>query len=70
MKTLRWTLEGLHCAGCARTVEALLSREPGVRQASVSAKEGTARIQVDAAVDEERLASSLKGAGFRVVSCS
>jgi len=70
MKALRWTLEGLHCADCARTVETLLTREPGVRRASGSAREGAARIQVDVAVDEERLASSLEDAGFRVVSRS
>jgi len=68
MRTLRWSVDGMHCAGCARTVEALLCREPGVRRASVWAKEGEARIQVDAAGDEERLATRLEEAGFRVVA--
>ncbi len=47
MKTTILTIEGMHCDGCARTIEALVSRIPGVRQAEVSFDERRARVLHD-----------------------
>ncbi len=48
MKTTVLTIEGMHCEGCARTIEALLARSPGVRKVEASFKERRARILHDA----------------------
>ena len=47
MKTTILTIEGMHCDGCARTIEALLSRVPGVRKAEASFDERQARVLHD-----------------------
>lgn len=47
MKTTELTIDGMHCDGCARTVEALLSRIPGVRKAEASYEKRRARILHD-----------------------
>ena len=47
MKTTILTIEGMHCDGCAHTIEALLSRVPGVRKAEASYDERQARVLHD-----------------------
>tara|TARA_R110002074_G_scaffold52367_2_gene131972 strand:- start:270 stop:953 length:684 start_codon:yes stop_codon:yes gene_type:complete len=47
MKTTILTIEGMHCDGCARTIEALLGRVPGVRKAEASYDERQARVLHD-----------------------
>lgn len=47
MKTTILTIDGMHCDGCARTIEALLSRVPGVRKAEASYDERQARVLHD-----------------------
>jgi len=67
MKSLELRIQGMHCDGCAGTIEALLAREPGVKGASVSYAAGKGQILYDpAATDPVRIAASIKRAGFRV----
>lgn len=67
MKTATFKIDGMHCDGCARTIEALVSTEPGVRKASVSFKEREARILFNPhAVDEDRLAAAIRQSGYSV----
>jgi MerR family copper efflux transcriptional regulator len=67
MKTATFKIDGMHCDGCARTIEALVSTEPGVRKASVSFKAQEARILFDSeAMDEDRLAAAIRQAGYSV----
>lgn len=47
MKTTILNVDGMHCDGCAQTIEALLSRVPGVRKAEASYEEAHARILHD-----------------------
>ena len=47
MKTAIFKIDGMRCDGCARTIEALVSTEPGVRKATVSFKTQEARILFD-----------------------
>jgi len=65
MKTTILTIEGMHCDGCARTVEALLSRVPGVRKAEASFDERRARVlhDQDTAATTD-LAAAVAKAGF------
>ena len=67
MKTVTLRIGGMHCDGCARTIEALLSTEPGVRAASASFRDRQARVLFDpAATTEARLATAIGRAGFSV----
>ena len=66
MKTTILKIEGMHCEGCAQTIEFLVGREAGVRKVSVSLKEREARILHEPGVGEDRLAGIIKRAGFRL----
>ncbi len=67
VKSLELKIEGMHCDGCATTIEALLAREPGVKAASVSHAASGGRILYDpGATDPGRLAAAIEKAGYRV----
>jgi len=69
MKTLVVAIEGMHCDGCAGTIEGLLAVENGVKASSVSFKEGRARVLYDPAViDEKQLVAAIEKGGYRVAS--
>lgn len=71
VKTASFKIEGMHCDGCARTIEALVSAEPGVRKAAVSFETGEARILFEPqAASEEQLAAAIRNAGYSVASRS
>ena len=68
MKTATLKIEGMHCEGCAQTIKALVTQEPGVKQAEVSFAAGEARILYDpVAISEERLIAAIEQPGYRVV---
>ena len=70
MKSTTFTIEGMHCDGCAQTIKALISTEPGVQAAEVSFKDGEARILYDPQViGEDRIAGVIEKAGYRVPAC-
>lgn len=65
MKTTILTIEGMHCDGCARTIEALLSRVEGVRKAEASFDEGRARVLHDpASAPDAELVTAISKGGF------
>ena len=67
MKTATFTIEGMHCEACARTVKALLETEPGVKNAEVAFEASTARILFDPnIVGEDRLVAKIEKPGYRV----
>jgi len=69
MKSLALKIEGMHCDGCAGTIEALLAREPGVKGASVSYAAGKGQILYEpAATDPSRIAAAIERAGYRVAA--
>ena len=65
MKTTLLAVKGMHCDGCARTIEALLARVPGVRKAEASFEDRGVRIlhDRDEAPEAELVAAVAKG-GF------
>lgn len=68
MKTVTFTIAGMHCDGCAQTIKTLVEREPGVQMASVSFATCEARILYDPqTAGEERLIAAIERPGFRVV---
>lgn len=48
-QTLVLDIKGMHCAGCASGIEAMLRRVEGVTRAEVSYKETQARVAYDPA---------------------
>jgi len=67
MKTAELAIQGMHCEGCAKTIEALLATEPGVKAATASFANGSARVLYDpAASDPARLMAAVARAGYRV----
>ena len=65
MKTTILTIEGMHCDGCARTIEALLARVPGVRKAEASFDERQARVlHNQTAASATDLAAAVAKGGF------
>lgn len=68
MKTVDLKIKGMHCEGCAKTVEALLNAEPGVKAATVSYATKGARVLFDpVAIDLPGLVKTVERAGFDVV---
>lgn len=68
MQSLRLKIGGMHCDGCATTIKALLEREPGVRMADVSFKEGAARVLYDPeTVTEEAITQRIEKPGYQVL---
>jgi copper chaperone CopZ len=62
-------ITGLHCAGCAGSVEKALNNTPGISTASVNLKEAKASIEYDAdKITESDLVSVIKKAGFGVAT--
>lgn len=67
MKSATFKIEGMHCDGCAQAIKALVEREPGVKTAAVSFKDGEARVLYDPqAIGEDRLVAAIEKPGYRV----
>lgn len=68
MESITLKVEGMHCDGCAQMIKKLVSAEPGVRAATVSFKDGEARVLYDPqATNEDRLIQAVQKPGYRVV---
>ncbi len=66
MKSVMLKIQGMHCGGCARTIQALLEREPGVKSAAVTFESGEARVVFDpATLDEHRLVALVEQPGYQ-----
>ncbi len=60
-------IDGMHCDKCATRLQSLLSKEPGVHDASVSFADSAARLTFNPqTVKEERLVEVVITAGFSV----
>ena len=69
MKDANFKIEGMHCEGCAQTIEALLGVEPGVQRATVSFKAHGAQVRFDPnAIDDGQIAAAIERAGYKVVA--
>lgn len=71
MNNVTFKVEGMHCAGCASTIQMLLQRKPGVRRVSAYFDSGEARVLYDpAAVSQDELVAAIEKAGYRVTTRS
>ena len=65
MKSAELNIKGMHCQGCAKTVEMLLSAVPGVKTVTASYADHGARIFYDpAAVEPDALVAAVERAGY------
>ena len=68
MENAIFRIDGMHCDGCAKTIEALLGAEPGVERAAVSFKAREAQVLFDpSAIDNAKIIAAIKRAGYKVV---
>jgi Hg(II)-responsive transcriptional regulator len=69
MKSLDVKIDGMQCEGCASTIQAVLSREPGVKSANVSFPSRTASVFYDPKdTDPAQLTAAIEKAGFTVAA--
>ena len=67
MKSIEVTIDGMQCEGCASTIQSILSREPGVKSASVSfPKRGAAVFYDPTDTDPAKIRAAVEKAGFTV----
>jgi Hg(II)-responsive transcriptional regulator len=67
VRTAIFKIDGMHCDGCAQTIETLVATEPGVRKATVSYGRREARILFEPNVaSEDRLVDVIRRAGYSV----
>ena len=67
VKSVELTIQGMHCEGCAKTIEAVLKAEPGVKAAMISHATGSARVMFDPAqIDLAGVVKAVERAGYRV----
>ena len=58
------TIEGMHCAGCAGSIERALKRLEGVREVTVDRERKRAVVEHDVAVSPAALAALINDIGF------
>lgn len=67
MKSGELTIRGMHCEGCAKTIEALLAAEPGVKAATASYAGGKASVMFDPSkIDLAALVKAVERSGYQV----
>lgn len=66
VKSLEVKIDGMHCEGCASTIQALLSHEAGIKSANVSFEKGRATVFYDPSeTDPAKVTAAIEKAGFR-----
>jgi copper chaperone CopZ len=65
--TVKFSVQGMNCANCARSVERKLAATPGVGKASVDLAGSSAEVEYDPArVNPEALAGAIRQLGYEV----
>ena len=60
-----FSVEGMHCGGCAKSVTGAIEQLPGVRKVDVSLEKSAATIEYDgAAIQPAAIVSAIEAAGF------
>ena len=58
-----WQIAGMKCDGCVSKVQKALESMAGVREVSVSLKEGSARTRADELLSSDRVGDVVEAAG-------
>ena len=67
MSTLNreFAVEGMHCAGCVKSVTGAVAKVPGVSRVDVSLENKTAKVEFDEALaSPAAIVVAIEGAGF------
>lgn len=64
MKTVKLTVEGMHCDGCVSRVEAALGQVPGAEDVDVSLDDGAAEIRAADSTAGEAFVDAVEEAGY------
>ncbi|MBI5670081.1 MAG: heavy-metal-associated domain-containing protein [Chloroflexi bacterium] len=68
MKKQRLLIQGMHCVGCAMTVDGALEDLPGVKSATTNYARQTADVEYDEqTVTEAQLVAAVEQAGYKAV---
>ena len=60
-----FSVEGMHCGGCVKSVTGAVARLPGVRNVDVSLEKKAATIDYDGtAIDAAAIVAAIEAAGF------
>lgn len=69
MQTAKFTIAGMHCGGCTRTVEHVLQQQEGVWETEVSLDSASARVLFDPQkTSSQQLSQAVENAGYRITS--
>ncbi len=67
-KTVTIKVEGMHCGGCATSIEKKLKATPGVEEVRVSFEKGEAWVKFDdQKTTEAKLREAVNSTGFKAV---
>ena len=66
MSRVTLPVEGMHCAGCAATVQKRLAAAPGVREASVNLATNKATVETEGPPQTGALVEAVRSAGYNV----
>lgn len=63
--TREFSVAGMHCGGCVKSVIGAVSRVPGVKHVDVSLENNAAKVEYDGTLaTPEAIVAAIEGAGF------
>lgn len=65
LRIYHYDIRGMDCQLCARGLQSLIAKMPGVRHVTVSYKHGSAEIQAAAGFNPETVARRISGIGYK-----
>jgi len=64
-QTREFSVGGMHCGGCVKSVTGAVSRVPGVKHVDVSLENNAAKVEYDTTLaTPEAIVAAIEGAGF------
>jgi copper chaperone len=64
-QTREFSVGGMHCGGCVKSVTGAVSRVPGVKHVDVSLENNAAKVEYDGTLaTPEAIVAAIEGAGF------
>lgn len=64
MKTVKLSVDGMHCEGCVSRVKSALDEVPGVTDVEVSLDRNEAEVTADVSTSEESFVKAVEEAGY------
>lgn len=65
MKTVEYKVSGMHCMGCAGSIQRVLERNAAVENAEVSLEDGNAKVSYDETlIDDAKVIKLIENLGY------